>query len=617
MAIDYDLLKEIKDRADIVDVISYFLPSVQKKGRNYVALCPFHDDSSPSLQINKERQSFMCFVDHTGGDVFTFVQKYEKCTFEEAVRKVCEIINFDDPRLHKKSYAKPIDQNLVPIYNCINELQKFYEYGLSTDEGALARAYLDERKISNDQRQKFGLGYAVQDGKLTISYLQKKGFSLKKIEETGIGVVQTSGMSDNNAGRLIFPIKDQNGQVVGFSARKIVKDENLPKYVNSPETKIFTKGNIIYNLNNAKQTFKHDGYIYLVEGFMDVFALDAIGITSCVALMSTKLTKQHIELLRRMHVEVRVCLDGDRPGQEAMMKIIQQLNEAHLPCRFVSLPGEIRDPDEILKQSGEETLRNFVNSLVEPFDFIINYYQNTSPLGSTEDKKKVVKHFVPMISELKTQFERDNYIYKLESITGFSAQAIRNLVKEYTNNRSETVSNIHIHNEHVLNEHRVSKELRRINKAERMVLEQMFISKDAVKFFEENIKYFYSEDYRIISNFITDFVVNHPDEVIDLSMIMSLISDSDVENKAELNNLISSISFSINETKFNLEALKDCAQIIKEERTRLYEKRTLREAYLGKTTQEQARILRDYVEKTNNVEKEDERKKDKGNAKEE
>ena len=124
MAIDFDLIKEIKSRADIVDVISAYLPSVQKKGRNFVAVCPFHDDHDPSMQINKEKQIFNCFVCHSSGDVFSFVQKYDKCSFEEAVRKVCEIINFDDPRLHKKSYTKPVDENLVPIYNCINELQK-------------------------------------------------------------------------------------------------------------------------------------------------------------------------------------------------------------------------------------------------------------------------------------------------------------------------------------------------------------------------------------------------------------------------------------------------------------------------------------------------------------
>ncbi len=332
------------------------------------------------MQISKEHQTFRCFVDNIGGDVFTFVQKYEKCNFEEAVRKVAEIIGYDDPRLHKKAYVKPVDTNLVPVYNCISEIQKFYKYCLMTDEGAVAREYLEKRQISADQQTKFGLGYALQDGKMTIEYLKQKGFSFKNIEDTGIALLQTNGMSDNNAGRLIFPIFDKSGQVVGFSARKMTSGDDAPKYVNSPETKIFTKGKILYNFNNAKQTVKHDGYIYLVEGFMDVFALDSIGVTSCVALMSTKLTTQHIDELRKLNVEVRVCLDGDKPGQEAMMKIISQLNEAHLHARYVSKANELRDPDEILKQDGPEALKVYVNSLVDPFDFIINYYETTLSL---------------------------------------------------------------------------------------------------------------------------------------------------------------------------------------------------------------------------------------------
>lgn len=598
MAIDYDVLKEIKERADIVDIISYFLPSVQKKGRNYVCICPFHDDHKPSMQISKEHQTFRCFVDNIGGDVFTFVQKYEKCSFEEAVRKVAEIIGYDEPRLHKKAYVKPVDTNLVPIYNCISEIQKFYKYCLMTDEGVVARDYLEKRQINADQQTKFGLGYALQDGKMTIEYLKQKGFSFKNIEDTGIALLQTSGMSDNNAGRLIFPIFDKNGQVVGFSARKMTSGDDAPKYVNSPETKIFTKGKILYNFNNAKQTVKHDGYIYLVEGFMDVFALDSIGVTSCVALMSTKLTTQHIDELRKLNVEVRVCLDGDKPGQEAMMKIISQLNEAHLHARYVSKANELRDPDEILKQDGPEALKAYVNSLVDPFDFIINYYETTSPLGSNEDKKKVINHFVPMIARLKSSLDADNYIYKLEKITGFSAQAIRNLVEKHksgqvaakVNNKTDVISENNFKS--------VPKELRRLEIAENMVIEQMMVSNEAVQFFEEKIKYFYNETYRSLANFIVDFVHTYPNNEISPSALIDLVSLSSVENKEDIVNLLTKLSFRISTIKYSPDALKDCEKIITEERIKVYERNNLLKAFEGKSVQEQARLMDEYIKRT-------------------
>lgn len=598
MKIDYDLLKEIKERADIVDVISFYLPSVQKKGRNYVAVCPFHDDHDPSMQISKEHQTFRCFVCNNGGDVFTFVQKYEKCSFEEAIRKVCEIIGFDDPRLHKKVYEKPVDQSLAPIYSCIGELQKFYKYCLNTEEGQTARDYLLKRDISKEQQEKFGLGYAINDGKMTVDYLRKKGFSFKNIEDTGIALLSTSGMSDNNAGRLIFPIFDISGQVVGFSARKMTSNDDLPKYVNSPETKIFTKSKILYNLNNARQTAKHDGYIYLVEGFMDVFALDSIGITSCVALMSTKLTKDHIDILKRLNVEVRVCLDGDKPGQEAMMKIISQLNENHLHGRFVSKQGELRDPDEILKQDGPDALKEYVNSLVEPFDFIINYYESTSPLSSTEDKKKVINHFVPMIAKLNSTLDADNYIYKLEKITGFSSQAIRNLVERYKSGRNEPTKNDKTDTFSVSPIKNVNKESRKLVLAEKMVLDQMMVSKEAVLFFEQNIKYFYNANYRTIANFLSEFIQTYPDEPITPAALINLVTTSEIANKDEVINLLTELSFTIRSVEYKPEILKDCAKLIVQEREKLFERNNMLRASEGKSVEEQARLLNEYIKRT-------------------
>ena len=598
MAIDFDLVKEIKQRADIVDVISYYCSSVQKKGKGYVAVCPFHDDHDPSMQISKERQTFHCFVCQTGGDVFTFVQKYDKCSFEEAVRKVCDIIGFDDPRLHKQVYAKKIDENLVPVYNCINELQKYYVYALTTEEGKDAREYLEKRKLSQEQCAKFGVGYAFKDGKMTIEYLKAKGFSLKNIENTGICKAQTSGMSDNNQGRLIFPIKDANGQVCGFSARKINEDPEAPKYVNSPETVIFTKGNILYNYHLAKQEARHEGYIYVVEGFMDVFAFDTIGISSCVALMSTKLTKQHIDLLKKLGVEIRICLDGDKPGQAAMMQLMAQLDEARLPYRLVSVPGEVRDPDEILKQDGEDKLKVYVNSLVDPFNFALNYYQNISPLGSIEDKKKVIHHFMPMIASLDSRLVQDDYIYKLAEATGFTPQAIRNSLKDFKNKAlkpAPALTNVNEEFDTSLNLKKIDRDVRRLTLAERQVLDLMFVSDDAIKFYEQDIKYFYNEVYRAIANFILEQHKSAKD--IDSSAMIDELNTLDIKNKDEIISEITAIGFRKDKAKYSMKTLEDCQVVINEERTKIYEKNVLKQQCEGKSPEEQARIIAEYLKK--------------------
>lgn len=599
MSIDFDLAKEIKSRADIVDVISHYLSSVQKKGRRYVAMCPFHDDHDPSLQIDKEKQIFRCFVCDSSGDVFSFVQKHENCSFVEAMRKVAEIIGYDDPRLHERAYVKKIDDNLVPIYNCLTEIQKFYAYALTTEEGKVARDYLDNRHLSNEQREKYGLGYAFKNGKTIVQFLQKKGFSLKNIESTGIGLVQTSGMSDSNSGRLIFPIHNSDGQVVGFSARRLV-DDDTAKYINSPETKVFTKSNILYNFHNAAKVTRHEGYIYVVEGFMDVFALDAIGISSAVALMSTKLTNNHIDMLRKLGVEIRLCLDGDKPGQEAMMRIMSQLDEAELSYRLVSIPGEVRDPDEILKQDGEEKLKVFVNSLVDPFNFALNYYKNISPLGTIEDRKKVIVHFLPTINSLKSNLEKDDYIYKLADATGFSANAIKNLVNDFA--KQATVKNSPTYNVNNIKDATfvskdIPKEYKRLYLAEYTVLSQMVLYKEAVEFYEKNIKYFNNENYRYIANVLIE--EKGKGNEADVATLISLIQSSDSPNSQALINIVTNIGFSKRED-YSETLLKDCLHAIISERDKLHDKYSVRKALEGKTPQEQARIIEDYFARQKN-----------------
>ena len=467
---------------------------------------------------------------------------------------------------------------------------------MTTDEGKVARDYLDNRGINLDQRNKFSLGYAMVDGKMTVEYLKQKGFSLKNIEDTGIALAQTSGMKDNNSGRLIFPIKDQNGQVVGFSARKMTSGDDAPKYVNSPDTRIFTKGNVLYNYHLAKQSARHDGYVYVVEGFMDVFAFDTIGISSVVALMSTKLTKQHIELLRRLGVEIRLCLDGDKPGQEAMMKLMSQLDEAKLPYRLVSLPGEVRDPDEILKQDGEEKLKTYVSTLVDPFNFAINYYKNISQLGSIDDRKKVIAHFAPKISSMNNKLDQDDYIYKLADVTGFSYGAIKKYIRDSARSIKRSDATVSSDYEVQENKEEVSRELRRIAAAERMLLQQMVVSKEAVEYFDRYVKYFVVEQHRLLSNFIVEFAEKC--EEMDPSLLVTYIDESEVKNKDEIISLLTTFSFEKDKV-YNPQIIKDCKNVILDERERISSRSQLLQALEGKTQKDKARLAGDYIAYTN------------------
>ena len=270
--------------------------------------------------------------------------------------------------------VKVVDPKRAPLVKCLRDLTVYYQYSLNSPEGKAGLDYFESRHLDASMRSKFMLGYAFKDGKATCRFLQEKGHSLKTIEDIGIASSINGVYSDRNQGRAIFPIIDANGEVIGFSARRL-GDGPEAKYVNSPETYLFHKSNILYNYNNAKEKAHIAGYIYVLEGFMDVYALYRIGIESCVAIMGTALTSEHIRLLRALNVEIRLCLDGDLPGQKATMEIANNLANNGLNVRIVDNQNSSKDPDEILNSDGEMALNAYLNKLISRVDFVLNYYR--------------------------------------------------------------------------------------------------------------------------------------------------------------------------------------------------------------------------------------------------
>lgn len=601
MRFDKDLLSTIKQRADIVDIVSRFL-SVQKKGKNYVALCPFHDDHNPSMQISQERGTYHCFVCGNGGDVFTFVQNYEKITFEQAVRRVAELVSFDDPRLHEKRYAAPVNEDISVLYKCINELARFYVYGLSIPEGEAALAYLTGRGLSSRQITKYGLGYAIKDGQKTIDYLRQKGYSLKNIEDIGIALAKSKGTSDSNAGRIIFPLLDPHGQIVGFSARKYLKGSDEPKYINSPETKIFHKGTILYNYDKAKETCRHDGHVYLVEGFLDVYALEEAGVQSAVAIMGTALTNEQVLLLRRLNVEIRLCLDGDDAGQRAMLRIMNILEQAKLPCRLVHQPGEKRDPDEILRADGVMKLKAYLEQLVDPFPFLLDYYEYTAPLGSMTERTKLIDHCAPLLlaSKAVSRLAYEDQLVRLARVTRFEKEALENYIKDWAKKKQAKEEGTGIITDRtqkqLLAPKSIQRDLKRLDLAERAVLAQMLVSRDALNYYEDNIKYFYDEIYRTIANYVSDYVASYDE--LDVAMIIDTIASGDHERKDAIIKEIVSITNEAEHVTYDEALLTDYKDVIDKTRKRIYEKDLVKKAFVGKSVREKARIADDYLKKT-------------------
>ncbi len=530
--IEQDVIENLLKSCDIVTVISSYI-HVIKKGRSYVALCPFHDDKHPSLYISKDKQIYKCFSCGEGGNAITFIQHYEKIGYEEAARKLADLVGFHDPRLAKRTTIRKIDPSIETLFRCINDLQSYYQYSLSTAEAEIARDYLKKRGISQEDIEKYGLGYAPLDGKKTIQYLQAKGHSLKSIEDIGIALAKAQGTSDSNAGRLIFPLCDPYGQVVGFSARRL-KEEDSAKYVNSPETKIFHKGQILYNYHNAKINAHHDGYVYVLEGFMDTIALGNAGIASAVALMGTNLTKEHIELLRKLNAEIRLCLDGDDPGQIGMMKAIGPLQKAGLSFRLVLNAEDQRDPDDIYQEEGASALKKAMNSLADPFDFQLNYYLHVRSLSTQEEKRRALNHFLPFLSATNVGVDREDYINKLSKATGYLPETIRGQLRLFTKNKQEEIDEADLAQLEVRDDPSAlrlnRRSYQRLFNAEKELLYYMLNNAEAVTFFERNVDNFFDPVLNQLANVVIE---SNPDSM-SVSSLISLIESRAFSNKKEL-----------------------------------------------------------------------------------
>ena len=580
--------EDILKHADIVKVIGSYLNLV-KQGKNYKAVCPFHDDTNPSLTISPEKQFFKCFVCGTGGNAFNFVQKFEHVSFPEAVRKVADIIGYHPEGLEAISKPVKVDEKKEALLKCLHDLNLYYQFALNTPDGKEGVEYFDSRNLDTSLRNKYKLGYAPKDGKATIDFLLKKGHSIVTIEQTGVmRMISNTNYRDMNEGRVTFPICDIDGNVIGFSARRIKNDDSA-KYMNTPETYLFHKTNNLYNIHIAKDACKLKGYIYVCEGFMDVFALGKIGIDAAVAIMGTALTNEHVQILRSLNVEIRLCLDGDLPGQSAMMKIARVLAKNGIKFRVVDNQGSSKDPDEILNQDGKEALEEYLNKLVDHNDFALNYYLRSNPLKTNEEKKALIKEFLPVLLRINSQIELDTYLRKLEKITGFDAESIRDLLRR---TRESVNAGEGISRELFQNFHPEREALQKLVTAERELLYQMSQNKAAVSFYEQRIGGFYDDIYRQIAMFMVEYAENHDD--MDLGGLIVLVEESDLDNKDEIIEDLTSMAFETHPNKCDENLLNNLLETINGEKSRITDEDILENSLKGKSELEQARIIAEF-----------------------
>lgn len=511
--ISEDDIKAIRQQADIVDVMSRYI-TLEKKGKDYKAICPFHDDHDPSLSISTDKQIFKCFVCGTGGNVFTFVQKIENISFLEAVCKVAELIHYP-LHMDTSQFQPKVDEN-QPLYDCIQSYIRFLTYELQSENGESVKRYLSQRKINEDIIKRFEIGYAPESSR-SVKYLKAKGFNEQILTDTGLirtHDLDTYAVFDN---RLMIPIHDENGNPVGFTARRLNEDKDVAKYINTSETKIYHKGHLIFNYHRAKEFAKKNKRCILVEGAMDVIAFEKADIHESIACLGTACTKEQITLLKRLNVPLVVCYDGDRAGKAATYKFGKLAVDYGLNFSIVKNTTG-KDPDEIFNELGKDELYLSVHKTVSFVEFLFDYLPNQYDLDNYEDKKKFTLEMQSFIERTCTDFEKADYYSRIRDLTGFDlSHQSANIPapKKESRNNAAVVRNIEpLKNGRTLAEHGV--------------LWMILNSKLAADQFKDQIGFFQDPVCEELSLYCYDMYRNM--DHIDFDVLMSYIEKEDVRN---------------------------------------------------------------------------------------
>lgn len=568
-----EVIEEILSRADIVQIISNYI-NVIKKGNSYVAICPFHNDKNPSMQISRTKQIYKCFSCGAGGNVFTFVQDYEKISYLDAVRKVASLINYTSPLLEKKE--RIVDVETKEILKALNDTSTFYHYILSTSAGEEGKKYLLNRNITHEMIDYFSLGFAPMNGEMTIKQLRSKGNDVDVLDRAGILLHDKNSFTDRFRNRVVFPLFNEFSEVIGFSSRRI-NDSDEAKYVNSPASDLFNKSNVLYNYQNAKLESKKAGYCYIVEGFMDVFSLYQVGIKSCVALMGTAFTKNHAKMLKRLGVEIRLCLDGDEAGMHSMMNICPILDSELVDYRIVDYRGDTRDPDEIYNQDGKEALLALLNKLIKKNDFIISYLKNKYDLSSIDGKKEFISYLSKNVS-FTNEIESEAFFQEISSLTRINMSTLKN---QFNIGNIDEISLIKTNKK----SSHVSKGMR----IQRQLIYYLLNSKDAEKLIKSaEVNPFIDDKFILISNYIEEIRSIKSD--FSINDLISLIQE--MNGNKELINEIIDISESNNiYPDFTEEILNECLEAIQSVINKKRKKEVYNQASLELDELEKAKIL--------------------------
>lgn len=506
------VIENIRSHVDIVDVVSHYVP-LSRKGKSFKCVCPFHDDHDPSLSISQDKQIFNCFVCGTGGNAFTFVQKYENISYVEAVLKVASLAGIEVELNESIVPTKKIDPRIENFYKLLNTAIEYCSYELNAMEGKEIKQYLHSRGLSDAIIDKFQLGYHPGENKL-YRFLSAKKFEDQDIVSLNLANITSQGLKDVFANRIVIPIHDSNGNPVGFSARR-TKEDDSAKYINTSETELYVKGNLLYNYHRARQHARRYGKIIVVEGAMDVLAFEKAEIPYSVATLGTACTTQQLKLLRYLGVKITLCYDGDKAGLDATYKFYLAARKEGLQVEIVDNKYNL-DPDEVIETYGKEALVSMSKHTISWIDFLLVYLQKKYDLNNYNEKKEYAQAIANEIVLLKDDFEKKNDYMRLLQITGFDMsveeQRQRPVISKQKEYPKRTV---------------LKRPIAGSLHAQMQILSQMLSSKVACEYYRNELGFLMNEDCNALALYIVDFYRNN--QQIEIAKLLDYINEEKVK----------------------------------------------------------------------------------------
>ena len=418
-----EIIEEVRSRNDIVDVVGQYV-HLQKKGSNYFGRCPFHNEKSGSFSVSSHKQMFYCFGCGAGGNVITFLMKYDNLTFQEAVKQLAERAGIKLPEQDDSPAAKAARDKKQILYDINKEAAKYYYYQLRGRTGQKGMEYFKSRKLTDETMQHFGLGYANVTSDDLTKHLKSLGYTDGQIIEAGLASHDDKmGTHDKFWNRVMFPIQDASQKVIGFGGR--VMGDGKPKYLNSPETPIFDKSRNLFGLNYAKNS--RAGYMIICEGYMDVIAMHQAGFNMAVASLGTAFTTGQAMILKRYTDEVILSYDSDEAGTKAALRGIGILKEAGLKGKVLDL-RPYKDPDEFIKNEGREAFEERIKNAENTFFFEVRVLQSQHDMSDPQSKTEFHRKLAMKLCEFDEALERENYIEAVAARYNIAVDDLRRLV---------------------------------------------------------------------------------------------------------------------------------------------------------------------------------------------